>query len=74
MVTVKGNEFDLSYDDSPEAKERAWSMLLAYYQKHRTFDGESIYQRDAPQIDAAPTLVKLAEKAFRFKVKWHDDE
>ena len=71
MKTEQFTDFSLTYDDSPEAKERAWQALLAFYKSQESFAGECIMQRDQPQIDGLTLLCDIADDIFQFEQAYH---
>lgn len=68
---IKDN-YTLSFDNSQEAKERIFDMLLAFFEEHEAYSGESICQSDSPQIEAPNLLSDIAEKGFKFKTVWKE--
>jgi hypothetical protein len=63
----------ITYDDSQEAKEKLFIMMLEFFKKHNAYSGESIHQCDAPQIAAPTVLSDVAEKIFKFDVKYKEE-
>lgn len=58
----------VEYQDDAAAKTKVFEKLIAYFKEHRAFSGESIMQRDGPQIDAAPLLSEIADEVIQFKL------
>jgi hypothetical protein len=73
MKTEHIDDLTIQYDDSPEAKERIYSLCLAFFKEHEVFRGESIQQSDGPIIDAPNFLSKLAEEGFKFETTWREE-
>lgn len=73
MMTEKIDDYTLTYDDSPEAKDRLYDACLEWFKAQEAFSGESIAQRDNPVIEAPWLLCKVAEEIFQFK-QVYDDE
>ena len=72
MIEFETQSAKVQFDDSPEAKEKAFQLLLQYFQKHEAFNGECICQMDNPQIDAPIVLSRIAEDAFKFRLIWKE--
>lgn len=72
MKTEQHEDYTLTYDDSTEAKERIYEIALKWFKQVKAFNGESIFQRDTPQIKAPELAAKMAEKGFKFKRKWKE--
>lgn len=72
-MRIEHKGLTIDYDDSQQAKDKAFQLLLDYYLKHTVFDGESINQMDAPQIDAPILLSRIAKQAFKFDVDYKDE-
>lgn len=74
MKTEKLDEITLTYDDSPEAKERIFQMALAWFKEQGHFNGESLQQCDSTFVEGPTLLTNIAEKGFKFDYEWHEDE
>lgn len=74
MATIKTEEFEVSYDDSVEAKAMVFDRLLEWYRTHGAFSGESIMQCDTPQITAGVLLANLADDVFKFDCEWLEEQ
>jgi len=72
MIEEK-KEYTLSYKDSHATKEQLFKTILAWFEKHECYSGESIMQCDAPQITAATLLADIADDVLSFKCDWKDD-
>lgn len=55
---------------SAEMKEEVFKRVLDFYKKHESWSGESVMQRDAPQIDAAPFLADLVDEVLKPVVEY----
>lgn len=73
MKTEDHKEYTLAYDDSPEAKERVWQLLLDWFKKNELYNGESLQQRDVTWEEAPVLLTEIAETGFRFDANWKED-
>lgn len=62
---IKDDDLIVTVDDSPEAKEKVWEILLAYFKKYGAYCGETIGQSDDPQIYAPETLGEIADIIFK---------
>ncbi len=74
MTTEETKDYKLTFDDSPEAKQRVYDIMLAWFRESRHFTGESLAQSDDTYIDALELLTAVAEEGFKFKQKWNDDD
>lgn len=72
IITDKHGRIELTYDDSQAAKDRIFTMLLAWFKEYSAYDGETICQCDDPQIDAPNILSDVAEKGFKFDPEFFD--
>jgi len=73
MNTMNTKEYELSFDDSQEAKERVYKLAFDWFLKNEMFSGESISQSDTTYEEAPEILSEIAEKGFRFQAKWKED-
>lgn len=64
----------LHYDDSPEAKERVFQIMLAAFLKLGHFNGESLGQSDKTYEIAPEILTECAEDGFKFRNQYEDEE
>lgn len=62
----------VTYDASPEAKERVFQIALKAFKKLEHYHGESICQSDNTYVEAPGILTDIAEKGFKFKTKWKE--
>lgn len=60
----------ISYDDSQEAKDKLYNMMLNFFKTHEVYNGESIQQCDVPQINSPELLSEIADEIFKFDAKW----
>jgi hypothetical protein len=58
----------VTYLDDQSTRDAVFQRLLTYFAKHEAFSGESIFQRDAPSMDASCVLSDIAEDIFKFSV------
>jgi hypothetical protein len=65
-------DYTLTWDSSPEAKQKCWDICFDWFNRMQAFNGESICQNDTPQIEAPYCLAKVAEQAFKFKSEWKE--
>ncbi len=72
-ITGKYGAHTITFEDSIETKEEVFQCLLNWYTVHGCYDGESIWQNDAPQEKAPEVLTDIAEKLFKFQVVYDDD-
>lgn len=64
---VKYKHGSVSFDETPELKEKVYQSVLNWYIKQGHFSGESIMQSDEPIIDAPEFLSDVADDLFKFK-------
>lgn len=74
MKTIKSEDYVVTLDDSQEAKDRVFETLLDWFVKVEMYSGESLGQSDTTYIEAPELLAKIAEKGFKFNVKWTEDD
>lgn len=73
MRTFKNEyEEDVLFDDSQEAKDRVYDIMLKFFKKVNMFSGESLSQSDETYIEAPEVLGEVAEEGFKFEVKYND--
>lgn len=72
MKTEKTDDYELTFDDSQECKDKCYELLLAFFKEHEAFSGECICQNDSPQIEAPNLLSEIAEKAFKFDAIYNE--
>lgn len=60
-------EYDLEFDDSPDAQKRIYDILLSWFIKTEMYSGESLSQNDNTYIEAPDLLAEIADKGFSFK-------
>ncbi len=66
------DDFTVKYDDSHETKYKVFDRLIEFFVKHKLFNGESICQRDVPQIEAPMLLSEIADDIIKFDVDWKE--
>ncbi len=72
MAQIETDDYVLTFDDSPEARDDVFARVLDYFSRTELFSGESIYQSDAT-YELAPQLVaELADVVLGFDVVWKD--
>lgn len=69
----ENDEYTLEYDDSQEAKERVFNILLKWFKKVDHFSGDSLGQSDDTYIEAPELLAEIAEEGFKFGQTWADE-
>ena len=57
----------ITYDDSLEAKELLYEIILNYFKSHDMFISEGVFQDDDTQLDAPALLCDLIDDVFKFK-------
>ncbi len=73
MTTEDHKDYILTYDDSAEAKERVYQIMLAFFKKIEAFHPDSIGGgNDEVYIQAPDLMCKVATKGFKFKAKWKE--
>lgn len=72
MTTTETTDYKLTFDDSPEAKERVYQTCLAWFNKVTNYSGESIQQSDDTYEDAPELLSDIAENGFKFVQEWKE--
>ena len=65
--------FTLTYDDSQEAKDRLFAIMLKWFKKLNHYCGDSLNQSDSTYVEAPNILTEAAEEAFRFEKKYNDE-
>lgn len=73
MPTITDQDRTITFDDSPEAKDRIFNMMLDFFKKVDMFNGESLGQSDEICIEAPNILSEVAENGFRFEVEYKED-
>ena len=68
-ILAETDNCKVTYND--EDIKPAVDMLLAWYKKHESFDGETIQQCDEPSIDSVNIMSEIADKLFN--VEWNDE-
>lgn len=53
-----------SCDVSIEAREYVFNRLKEFYEKHKAFSGESVFQRDDPSTESVDVLSEIADRLF----------
>ena len=61
----------ITYEDTPEIRDKVFQMVLDFFLDYEAFSGESVVQNDEPTINAASVLGDIAD-FLKFKVKWKD--
>jgi hypothetical protein len=74
MKTEKLKFSTLAYDDSQEAKDRVFEIMLKAFMKLGHFTGESLGQSDSTYEEAPDILAECAEDGFKFDQKWEGEE
>lgn len=74
MITERMDGFTLTYNDSQEAKNRIFDEVVNWCKKYRSYSGESIMQRDDPQIFAPVLIARLADEILKFDQHWDDED
>jgi hypothetical protein len=72
MTTEETPDYTLTFDDSQEAKDRIYNIMLAWFKKRGHFTGESIQQSDSTYEDAPNLLEDVAENGFKFNQEWKE--
>lgn len=73
VVVIDDNDRKVTFEDSPELREKVFQAVLKFFKDNDSFSGESIMQMDEPQENAAPFLSDLADDFFKFEVEWKED-
>lgn len=63
---------DRRVEIDPACKDAVFERILAYYDEHVAWSGESVMQMDGPQLDAAPTLADIIDDIIKPKVAYKD--
>lgn len=70
MTTFKGNwDRIVSFEETPELKEKVYQNVLAWIKKHDAYHGEVIMQDDDCIISAPDLLSDIVDELFKFEVK-----
>lgn len=72
MKTEQIEDGNLTYDDSPEAKDRVFNIMLNAFKKLGQFEPEVLGQADEVYIEAPIIMGDCAVDGFRFKVDYED--
>jgi len=72
-ATIELQDRAVTFENSPEMARKVFDAVIGWFEKHNQFHGEGIMQMDAPQIDAAPFLARLADDIIKFKEDWEDE-
>jgi len=73
MQTITTTDRTITFDDSPEAKDRVFDLMLDFFKQVDMFSGECLGQSDETYIEAPNILSEVAEDGFKFKVEYSDD-
>ncbi|MCV5968690.1 hypothetical protein, partial [Lactococcus petauri] len=71
-MTIETDDHKLTFDDSPEAKERIFKIALDWFKKTELYSGEALGQSDTTYVEAPDLLAAIAEEGFCFKAEWKD--
>lgn len=73
MKTERIKDYQITYNDSQEAREKLYAACLEWFKDQGHYSGESIMQSDEPQIQAPVFLSDVADDIFQFD-QVYDDE
>lgn len=59
----------IAFIASTATKDAVFERVVAFFLKHEAFCGESVMQRDAPQIEGPVMLSELVDDVLRFETK-----
>ena len=62
----------VTYNDDDATKQAVFDRVIAYFKKHDAWDGESVFQRDDPLIDASNVLADIADNIIKFDVEYKE--
>jgi len=71
-ILTNDNDFEVTFDDSQEAKDRIFNGALEFFKSQQNFSGEALAQTDSTYSDGVEFLCWLADEGFKFKSKWID--
>lgn len=71
--SIKTKYGTVTFEDSPEARERVWNIALEWFKKLDMWSGESIIQCDDGWTESPQLAAKLADKGFRFEERGEDE-
>ena len=70
MKTIITDDYEITYDDSPEMAKAVFDKLIEWYIDTELFSGESICQSDTGNIEAPMILSDIADDVIKFDEKW----
>lgn len=73
-VYLHSEDLTVTYEDTPEIREKVFNKVIEYYVQNQAFAGEVISQSDDCIIDAPGVLCDIADNILKFDAKWNDDE
>lgn len=73
VICTKLEDRSVRHKSDQATKDAVYEKVLAWFLKVGSFNGESIYQCDAPQIEAPDLLADLADNVFEFDVTYDED-
>lgn len=74
MKTITTQDRTITFDDSPEAKDRIFNLMLDFFKRVDMFSGECLTQSDETYIEAPNILAEVAENGFKFEVEYKDND
>jgi len=69
-VIYEDSEYHVEIDVTPGMKEEIFRRVVEFFRKTKTWSGESLMQRDKPQIAAPEFLSDLVDEVLAPKVTW----
>jgi hypothetical protein len=73
MIEIKTMSGIVTFEDTPEARDRVWNIALDWFKTLERWSGESICQSDDGWAESPHLAGKLADKGFKFKQIFCDE-
>lgn len=67
------NGMKITYNNDQATKNAIFEKLLNWFLKFEAFDGDTIFQCDAPNLDSPHILGKIAEDIFEFDIVYDEE-
>jgi hypothetical protein len=72
MRTIENEERKVTFNDNQKTKDALFEKVVAFFEEHECFCGESCQQCDDPQIHAPELLADICDDILEFKTEWKD--
>lgn len=73
ICTKKIDGATITYYDDQATRNAVFEKLLAWFLKFKAFNGDTIFQCDAPNLDSPNVLGEIADDIFKFDAVYDED-